>query len=160
MGLAFESFHHTTLPFSASRHESTPPTPNVHTLPAATAGELRGPMCPPIGTFAGSASYLSFQSSVPLSASRHWMISSFPSRVKTYALSPTSTGDASPRPTLAFHFCVNSLGHVLGSVKPVTLLSRLGPRHWGQSCALAHLTLSSSAQPTITPGVRCVFLMA
>src|SRR5438046_3153410 len=49
-------------------------------------------------------------------------------------------GQASPRPTGVFHFWVSSLGQLEGGVNPTTLLSRLGPRHWGQSAAPAART--------------------
>src|SRR5438552_3489186 len=60
---------------------------------------------------------------------------------------------------MAVHFCVSALGQVVGAVKPVTLLSRLGPRHWGQSWALTPPALSSSTQLAITPAVRFAFFM-
>src|SRR5437867_1616857 len=86
-GQAIESFRHTTLPSAAFRQESTPPTPRVHNLPPATAGELRGPGCPPptkaAAPVTATAAYLSFQSSLPLFASRHSVTSSSPCRVKT-----------------------------------------------------------------------------
>ena len=52
-------------------------------------------------------------------------------------------------PTLTFHFCVNSLGQVEGATKPVTLLSRLGPRHWGQSAARRPLAPSRARQTAV-----------
>ena len=67
--------------------------------------------------------------------------------VKTKSLSPTRAGEASPSPTLTFHFCVSSLGHSFGSVKPVTWLSRLGPRHWSQSSASAGSGNRSTQHP-------------
>src|SRR6266849_1475947 len=82
-GQALESFRHTTLPVAASRQERTPPTPSVQTLPSATAGELRGPACPPAGPVTATAAYLSFHSTSPLVASRHEATSSSPCRVKT-----------------------------------------------------------------------------
>ena len=39
------SLRQSILPFAASTQERTPPTPIVTTLPSATAGELRGPLC-------------------------------------------------------------------------------------------------------------------
>lgn len=38
-----------------------------------------------------------------------------------------------PLPTLTDHFFVRACGHFAGTVKPVALASRLGPRHCGQS---------------------------
>src|SRR5262249_12301525 len=58
-----------------------------------------------------------------------------------------------------FHFCVNSLGQVFGASNPVTLASRLGPRHCGQSCAQAPPAASSIVQPTITPVVGFALLI-
>src|SRR5437870_4336340 len=95
------SFRHATLPVAASRQETAPQTPSVQILPSATAGVLRGPGCAlaeaPVTAFAVC---LSFHSTVPLPASRHETTSSLPCRVKAYTLSPTSTGDASPSPTV------------------------------------------------------------
>src|SRR3954469_14876706 len=86
-GQTIESFRHATLPVAASRQESTPPTPSVQILPPATAGELRGPGCPPpteaAAPVTGTAAYLSFHNSLPLFASRHRVTSSSPCRAKT-----------------------------------------------------------------------------
>src|SRR5262245_25917076 len=110
-----------------------PCTPNVTTLPSATVGELRGPENPLAGPVAPPDSYSSFQISFPSAALRA-RTTSFPScREKTNSLSPTRAGVATPSPTGTFHFWVSSLGQVLGAVNPVTLASRLGPRHCGQS---------------------------
>src|SRR5262249_52480042 len=38
-------------------------------------------------------------------------------------------------PTVFFHCCVSALGQALGTVRPGTLLSLVGPRHCGQSAA-------------------------
>src|SRR5262249_33614346 len=134
-GVPLVSFRQATLPLAASRQETMPLTPRVQTLPSATAGEARGPSCPPPMARPARALYLSDHTSLPSLALRHRITSSPPLRAKTYSLSPTSTGVASASPTSTFHCCLSSLGHVLGSVNPVTLLLRSGPRHWGQSCA-------------------------
>src|SRR5438132_6140657 len=139
------SLRHSFFPLAASRQETVPRTPSVTTLPSATVGELRGPACgPPAGPVAGCASYLSCHTSFPVAASRQRMTSSPPSRVNTYSLSPTRAGVASPPPTVTFHFCVNSLGQVLGALNSAALASRLGPRHWGQSCPQTQLALASA----------------
>jgi hypothetical protein len=44
-------------------------------------------------------------------------------------------------------------------VKPVTLPSRLGPRHWGQSCPGTLLALTSKTQTSNTPNIRYRILM-
>jgi hypothetical protein len=77
------SLRHNSLPPAASKQDTVPCTPSVTTLPSATAGELRGPGKLPAGPLAGSASYLSCQSSFPVPASRQRRISLSPSRVKT-----------------------------------------------------------------------------
>src|SRR5215469_13673648 len=151
---------HNIFPLAASRQERVPCTPRVMTLPSATAGELRGPVNCRAGpvTPLGS-SYLSCQSSFPPAASRQRSISLPSCREKTYSLSPTRAGVATPSPTVTFHFLVNSLGQLFGALKPVALASRFGPRHWGQSWALTPPALSSSTQPIITPVVAFAFLM-
>src|SRR5688500_14641820 len=65
------------------------------------------------------------------------------------------TGEDSPMPTGTCQFRVSSLGQTAGALNPVTLLSRLGPRHWGQSWARARLAPSSS---TATPSMLIVHL--
>src|SRR5262245_40826260 len=97
-----------------------------------------------------AAAYFSFHSSLPLPASRHRMTSSPSCRPKTYSFSRTSTGEASPRPTLTRHFFISSLGHVVGALKLVTLLSRFGPRHCGQSWPLTRPAPSNRQKPTST----------
>src|SRR5206468_264880 len=79
--------------------------------------------------------------------SRHRTTSSLPWRVNVYTLSPASTGDATPSPTLTFHCCLSAVGHACGALKPVTLLSRVGPRNWGQSSAPALREQSPIAVP-------------
>src|SRR5262245_15611537 len=86
-GFDFVSLRQTTLPLAASRQETVPPTPRVQTLPSPTAGLLRGPLnpCAPrpaAGPLISGAAYLSFQSSLPLAASRQVMTSSPPWRAK------------------------------------------------------------------------------
>src|SRR5579884_3803042 len=148
------SLRHSTLPLSASRQERTPATPKVQTLPSATAGAARGPTAdppvPPAMPVTCRVAYDSFHTSLPLAASRQRITSLLPCPVKTYSLSPTRAGDARPSPTLTFHFFVSSLGHSFGSLKPVTRLSRLGPRHCGQSSAQAQAEQNSSRQPPRT----------
>src|SRR5947208_9038 len=136
-----------------------PRTPSSTTLPSATAGELRGPEKDRAARSAPAVSYLSIQSSLPLPASRQRMTSLSSWREKTYSLSPTSAGVATPVPTVTFHFCVNSFGQVLGAVKPVTLASRFGPRHCGQSWALAPLAISSIAPTASAANVGLTYLM-
>src|SRR5262245_5414240 len=114
-----------------------PRTPSVTTLPSATVGELRGPENPLAGPVAPPVSYSSFQSSLPVFASSARTTSLPACREKTYSLSPTKEGVATPSPTGTCHFLVSSLGQVFGAVKPVTLASRFGPRHCGQSSPLA-----------------------
>src|SRR5262249_40638088 len=82
-GQALVSLRHTTLPLAASRHERTPPTPNVQTLPSATAGVLRGPGCPRPAPVTSTAEYLSCHRIFPLPASTQAVTSSSPWRVKT-----------------------------------------------------------------------------
>src|SRR5262249_32226168 len=145
---------HTSLPVAASRQETVPETPRVQALPSPTAGVLRGPLklsfLPTAAPFTGVSAFLSCHSSLPLATSRQVSSSSLPLRVKTYTRSPTRTGDATASPTGVLHFFVSALGHSLGATKAVTLLSRLGPRHWGQSWAAA-TPARSSRQPTATP---------
>src|SRR2546423_14784929 len=81
-GLALVSLRQTTLPLSASRQETTPAAPSVQTLPSATAGVLRVPGCELAAPVTAEAGYLSFQSSLLLSASRHSVTSSPPCRPK------------------------------------------------------------------------------
>src|SRR5579871_4142543 len=150
---------HNTLPEPASRQESVPCTPSVTTLPSATAGELRGPTKPRSGPLTPAASYLSCQSSLPVPASRQRRISLLSWRAKTYSLSPTRAGVATPSPTVTFHFWVSSLGQVFGALNPVAWASRLGPRHCGQSCAVAVVVPSSSTLPSSKPLVAVAFLM-
>src|SRR5262249_28277807 len=114
-----------------------PRTPSVTTFPSATVGELRGPGKEPAAPVAAPVSYLSCQISLPSPAFRQRTTSLSPSREKTYSLSPTSAGVATPSPTVTFHFLVRSLGQFSGALNPLALASRLGPRHWGQSCAFA-----------------------
>ena len=128
------SFRHTTLPSAAFRHETTPPTPTVTTLPSATAGDPRGPGCRDAAPVTAWAGFLSVQRTLPSAAERHWVTSSSPCREKTYSLSPTRAGVESPAPTWAFQVAVSSFGHSAGAVK-VALASRFGPRHCGQSWA-------------------------
>src|SRR5262245_39067745 len=97
-----------------------------------------------------AAAYFSFHTSLPLAASRHRMTSSSPCLLKMYNFSPTSTGEDSPTPTLTRHFLVSSLGQVVGAVKPVTLLSRFGPRHCGQSWPVTRPAPSNRQKPTTT----------
>src|SRR2546423_199405 len=123
------------LPLAASRQERTPRTPRVTTLPSATAGELRGPEKPDAGPVAPCDSYFSCQISSPVLALRQRVISLPSWREKTKSLSPTRAGVATPSPTLIFHLGAISLGHDCGGVRGAALASRLGPRHWGQSCA-------------------------
>src|SRR5438105_4473156 len=106
-------------------------------LPSATVGEQRGPGKRLAEPDAGLAPYLSCQISLLVAASRQRTTSSPPSREKTYSLSPTKAGVATPSPTATSHFLVSALGQVAGAVKPATLASRLGPRHCGQSAATA-----------------------
>src|SRR5206468_10233762 len=106
-----------------------------------------------------AALYLSFHSSLLVLASRHSVTSSAPWRAKTYSLLPTRTGEDSPTPTVIFHFCVSALGQAFGSRNSVTLLSRLGPRHCGQSWAQVAWTPHSKTQPSTTPVVRFAVLM-
>src|ERR1019366_7946033 len=70
------SLRQSSLPFEASTQETTPPTPSVTTLPSATAGELRGPLCCAGGPDTSWAEYFSCQSSFPVAASRQRMASS------------------------------------------------------------------------------------
>jgi hypothetical protein len=57
------------------------------------------------------------------------------------------------------HFCVSSLGQVAGALNPVTLLSRLGPRHRGQSWAQVPLALISRTQTKSKPLIGCASVM-
>src|SRR5262245_10724324 len=123
-----------------------PMAPSVTTLSSATAGELRGPMKPLSAPPQLGDSYLSDQTSLPSAAARQLMTSSPPLRVKTYSLSPTRAGVATPSPTFSDHFFVSSLGQALGAVNPVTLASRLAPRHCGQSWAPAVPAPNSTTQ--------------
>src|SRR5437867_3354498 len=82
-GLWKSFLRHTLLPVAASRQERVPLTPSVTTLPSATVGELLGPGNPPAGPVAALASYLSFQISLPVVASRQRVTSSPPTREKT-----------------------------------------------------------------------------
>ena len=77
------SLRHTSFPLAASRHDTTPATPSVTTLPSATTGELLGPGCREAGPPTACAAYLLTQSSFPLAASRHRVTSSSSCRVKT-----------------------------------------------------------------------------
>src|SRR5262245_19134865 len=130
-------FRHASFPAAASRHESVPWTPSVATLPSDTVGEDRGPENPDAGPVTADASYLSCQTSLPVTASRHWIISLPPCRARTNSLSPTNAGVATPSPTGTFHLSASSLGQVPGTLKPTAFPSRFGPRHCGQSCAYA-----------------------
>src|SRR5205823_5137761 len=102
------SLRHTTLPVAASRQDRVPRAPRVTTLPSATAGELRGPANSPPRPAAipvtPAASYFSCHSSLPVAVSRQRVTSFPPSREKTYSLSPTRAGEATPLPTVTFHF--------------------------------------------------------
>jgi hypothetical protein len=60
---------------------------------------------------------------------------------------------------MTFQVCVNSLGHVFGALNPALFPSRAGPRHWGQSCAGAEVTISASAEFTIITVNRFAFFM-
>ena len=102
-----------------------------------------------------ATAYLSCHTVSPVAASRQVVTSSAFCRVKTYSLSPIRAGDAAPKPTVTFHRGVNALGHVFGIVKPVTLLSRLGPRHCGQSCTTRPQALRNR-QPSATHQVHFV----
>src|SRR5206468_1096404 len=115
--------------------------------PSATAGELRGPRNPP-GSVEGCASYVCFQISLPLAASRQRSVSPSPSRERTYSRSPTKAGVAAPSPTGTDHFLVNSDGQVEGALKSLTLASRLGPRHWGQSATANPARMSHVSNAT------------
>src|SRR5260221_4829286 len=148
------SLRQSFFPVEASRHESMPRTPSVTTLPFATAGELRGPEKLAAGGSAPSDSYLSCQSSLPVLASRQRMTSLPSCRAKTKSLSPTRAGVATPSPTVIFHFCANSFGQVLGALKSAALASRLGPRHWGQSCAWAQFAIVEAMQLKTNTVVR------
>src|SRR3954468_15331137 len=108
-----KSLRHNTLPLAASRQETVAPSSSVTTFPSATAGDDRGPeCCAAIRLTVTSVEYLSSHTGLPVATSRHWVTSSFPRRAKTYTLSPTRAGVASPTPTVAFHVRCNSLGHV------------------------------------------------
>src|SRR6516164_9095969 len=100
---------HNSFPVAASRQERVPRTPSVTILPSATAGEPLGPENPEAGPVAPPASYFSCQSSFPVAASRQRVTSFPPWRAKTYSLSPTQAGVATPSPTGTFHFWVSSL---------------------------------------------------
>ena len=126
---ALPSFRQRTLPVAASRQESVPRTPIVTIFPFATAGELRGPEKREAGPEAPRDGYLSCQSSLPVSAFRQRNTSFEFSLEKTYSLSPTKAGVATPSPTLIFHFCTSVLGHSAGALKPTARASRSGPRH-------------------------------
>src|SRR5262245_2055925 len=158
------SLRHTTLPVAASRQDRVPRAPSVTTLPSATAGELLGPenslARPAAIPVTAGASCLSCQSSFPSAAPRQRR-TSFPSWwEKTYSLSPTRAGVATPSPTGTFHFWVSSLGQSFGAVNPAARASRLGPRHWGQSWAHAQLAPSSSTQPAAPAVVHIAIFMA
>src|SRR5579885_2404444 len=129
------SLRHSTFPVAASRQDRVPRTPRVTTFPPATAGEHRAPGKEAAGPDAPPASYLSDQTSLPSVALRQRRTSWPLPRVKTNSRSPTRAGVATPSPTVTFHFSVSSLGQVAGAVNPITLPSRWGPRHWGQSWA-------------------------
>src|SRR5262245_51742123 len=77
------SLRQSTVPLEASRQDSTPRTPSVTTLPSETAGELRGPEKRSAGPAAPRESYLSFQISLPVAASRQRVISPPSWREKT-----------------------------------------------------------------------------
>src|SRR5438874_969453 len=66
IGVPFVSLRQASLPVMASWHDTTPQTPNVHTFPSATAGVLRGPLCP-WGTPGFVAGNFSDHTSLPLS---------------------------------------------------------------------------------------------
>src|ERR1700722_16591856 len=106
---AVSVFRQISLPLAASRQDNVPCTPMVTTFPSATAGELRGPGNCEAAPLAALVANLSVHSSLPVVASRHAVTSSPPRRAKTYSLSPTSAGVATPLPTFTFHFCVSVL---------------------------------------------------
>ena len=84
-----------------------------------------------------------------------------PAVIMNYPQFAPWAGVESPSPTVAFHCCFNSLGHVCGAVNPVTFASRFGPRHCGQSAARRTpppKTHSTPAHPTITLSVAFAVL--
>src|ERR1051326_8340761 len=136
-----------------------PFTPSVTTFPSATAGELRGPENCAAMRGASPDSYLSCHISFPLPVSRQRMISLPLCREKTYSLSPTSAGVATPSPTGIDHFLVSSFGQSLGAATPAALPSRFGPRHCGQHWAPASAAPRRAMQPAATPAFHVEFIM-
>src|SRR5687768_11938452 len=70
-------------------------------------------------------------------------------------------GEATPWPTAAVHFGVSSLGQAEGALKSLTVASRFGPLHCGQSAASTTLAPIRSEPPTTTTAARfACFMMA
>src|SRR5436190_19638941 len=112
MGWLLECLRQWTFPVFASRQERISPTPSVKTFPSATTGVARvfvSPGAAGPGLY-GAAYGSDRQISLPVATSTHCTTSSSFCRVKTYTLSPTTTGDAYPSPTGTFHSSFRVLG--------------------------------------------------